>query len=191
VLVPGKSYASKPNSFDLLPEWCKAKIAEFVGQRKKAQMSPSTTKTDLASCVRFCAFLAEEGIDSFNDLTAATIKDFNIRDIHQTAAGKGAYNSRIRKFLKFLAREGHVTNASLYQALGGPAASSERVVITLNETEKEELKAFNASAESELERRDKACVLLGTEMGIRGCDIVNLRLGDINWKERSIRFQQD
>ena len=190
VLVPGKVYTSKPSLFDLLPEWCKTPIADFVKQREIAKMSPSTTHLDETSCVRFCAFLAKEGIASFKDLTAVAVKNFNIRDRHQTAEGKGAYNSRIRRFLKFLARKGYVTNMSLYQALGGPAASSEHIVITLSETEKENLKAFNASAESWLEQRDKACILLGTEMGIRGCDIVNLRFGDINWKDKSIRFQQ-
>jgi len=190
VLIPGKSYTSKPSGFDFLPEWCKRPITEFVRQREKAKMTPSTIHMDLISCTRFCTFLAGEGIVSFKDLTAATVKDFNIRDSHHTAAGKGAYNSRIRRFLKFLAREGYVANTSLYQALGGPAASSEHIVITLNETEKENLKAFNASAKSGLEQRDKACILLGTELGIRGCDIVNLRFGDINWKDKSIRFRQ-
>ena len=189
-LIPGKAYASKPSSLDPLPEWCKTPIAEFVAQREKAKMSLSTIRMDVTSCVRFCGFLSKEGLVSFKDLTAATVKDFNIRDRHRTAEGKGAYNSRIRRFLKFLAREGYVANASLYLALRGPAASSEHIVITLNETEKENLKAFNATAESKLEQRDKACILLGTEMGIRGCDIVNLRFGDINWKDRSIRFRQ-
>jgi len=190
-VVPGKTYTSKPNAFDLLPEWCKTPITEFVRERKKTKISSSTISMDMASCVRFCVFLTNEGITSFEDLTAIAVKDFNVQDKHQTAEGKGAYNSRIRKFLKFLARKGYVSNASLYQALGGPAATSEHIVITLNETEKENLKMFNASVESGLGHRDKACILLGTEMGIRGCDIVNLRFGDINWKDRSIRFQQE
>lgn len=191
VLVPGKIYTSNPSGFDLLPKWCKTSITEFVGQREKAKMSLSAIHMDMTSCVRFCQFLSKEGLASFKDLTAAAVKDFNVQDKHKTAQGKGAYNSRIRKFLKFLAREGHVTNASLYQALGGPAASSEHIVITLNEAEKEILKAFNASAKSELELRDKACILLGTEMGIRGRDIVNLEFSDINWKDRTIRFRQE
>ena len=189
-LVSGKVYRSKPSGFNLLPEWCRIPITGYVEQRKKAKMSQSTTDMDMASCVHFCSYLEKEGIVSFENVTAAVVKDFNIRDNHQTAGGKGAYNSRIRKFLKYLVREGYVTNTSLHQALGGPAAHSEHIVITLNETEKEELKSFNANAETALEQRDKACVLLGTEMGIRGCDIVNLKFGDIDWKDRSIRFHQ-
>jgi integrase len=191
VLVPGKSYTSNPSGSDLLPKWCKTPITEFVGQREKAKMSPSAIHMDITSCVRFCEFLSKEGLVSFNNLTANAVKDFNVQDKHQTAQGKGAYNSRIRRFLKFLARERYVTNASLYQALGGPAASSEHIVITLNEAEKETLKAFNASAKLGLELRDKACILLGTEMGIRGCDIVNLKFSDISWKDRSICFRQE
>ena len=34
-LVPGKAYISKPNGFNLLPEWCKTPITEFVRQREK------------------------------------------------------------------------------------------------------------------------------------------------------------
>jgi site-specific recombinase XerD len=191
ILHPGKCYTSKPSSFDLLPEWCKTPVAKFVEQREKAKMSHSTTHMDITACVRFCEFLSKEGLVSFKDLTATMVKDFNIQDKHQTSEGKGAYNSRIRKFLKHLTREDYVANASLYQALGGPAAVSEHIVITLNENEKENLKAFHASAESGLELRDKACILLGTEMGIRGCDIVNLKFGDINWKGRFIRFRQE
>ena len=191
VLVPGKSYTSNPSRFDLLPKWCKTPITEFLEQREKARMSPSAISMDIISCVRFCEFLSKEGLVSFKDLTAVAVKAFNIQDKHQSAKGKGAYNSRIRRFLKFLAREGYVTNASLYQALGGPTASSEHIVITLNEAEKEALKVFNASAKSRLELRDKACILLVTEMGIRGCDIVNLKFSDIGWKDRSIHFRQE
>ena len=190
-LVVGKVYTSKPSGFDFLPEWCTTPISKYVRQREKTKMSPSTIQMDVNSCTRFCVFLLKEGIKSFNNLTAATVKNFNIQDKHQTAGGKGAYNSRIRKFLKFLSREGHVANTSLYQALGGPTASYEHVVITLNETEKDNLKVFIASAESDLEQRDKACILLGTEMGIRGCDIANLSFSDINWKNKSIRFRQE
>jgi hypothetical protein len=75
VLTPGKSYTSNPNAFDLLPEWCKAPITEFVQQREKTKMALATTHMDLNSCVRFCAFLSDAGIDSFMDLTAAAVKD--------------------------------------------------------------------------------------------------------------------
>ena len=188
-LVPG-NYTSKPNGFVLLPEWDKMPIAEFVRQREKARMSLSTTHMDLTACERFCAFLLKEGIVSFMELTASTVKDFNIQDRHQTAQGKGAYNSRIRRLLKFLAREEYLNNVSLYKALGGPAAFFEHIVITLTETEKDNLKTFTRFAQSDLEQKDKACVLLGTEMGIRGFDIVNLRFADIDWKDKSIRFLQ-
>jgi len=63
-LVPGKSYTSNPNAFDLLPEWCKAPITEFVRQREKTKMAPATTHMDLNSCVRFCVFLSDTGIDT-------------------------------------------------------------------------------------------------------------------------------
>ena len=33
--------------------------------------------------------------------------------------------------------------------------------------------------------------MIGCDMGIRGCDIANLRVGDINWKDQCIHFRQD
>src|SRR5690606_25028226 len=78
-LILGKSYPSKSSSFDLLPEWCRIPITAFVRQREKAKMSPSTIHMDRTSCVRFCEFLSNKGLVSFKDLTASTVKDFNVQ----------------------------------------------------------------------------------------------------------------
>lgn len=34
-------------------------------------------------------------------------------------------------------------------------------------------------------------MLLGTEMGSRGCDIVRLKISDISFKDKAVRFMQD
>ncbi|WMJ90191.1 tyrosine-type recombinase/integrase [Anaerocolumna sp. MB42-C2] len=46
-------------------------------------------------------------------------------------------------------------------------------------------------ASSPIELRNSAMLLLGIEMGMRGCDIVKLKLRDIDWKNQTVRFTQD
>jgi len=38
--------------------------------------------------------------------------------------------------------------------------------------------------------RDAAITLLALTTGLRACDIVNLRLGDIDWRERTVSIVQ-
>ena len=45
--------------------------------------------------------------------------------------------------------------------------------------------------DTELGKRDYAIILLVSYTGIRSCDIINLKLNDISWKDRSISFVQN
>jgi len=124
-------------------------------------------------------------------MTGAIVTEFNRHDCHLSSEGKNACNHRIRRFLKYLAREGYVSNASLYLAISTAGATAESIIITLNDYEIKAIRGYIQAAETPMEIRDCAVILLGTEMGIRGCDIVSLKLADIDWKNQSIRFNQD
>ena len=96
----------------------------------------------------------------------------------------------IRRFLKYLYREGLHPLPTLHLALGYTAAHVETIVVTLTDDEVRTVRQFIGHASSDLEVRDSAVMLLGTEMGMRGSDIVALKLQDIDWKNRAIRFCQ-
>lgn len=174
-----------------LPDWCREPILNYAAQRTREKLDENTVKNDIYSILRLCRFVLLKGLESYEELSGKVITEFNLWDRHQTSGGKNACNARIRRFLKYLYREGVISNPTLYMAVNCSAAFSESVVVTLNTEEIEKAKSFIVSAETAQELRDSAIMLLGTEMGIRGCDIVNLRFSDIDWKNQCIRFQQD
>lgn len=174
-----------------LPDWCRGPLLGYADQRTREKLDEDTVKNDIYSILRFCGFILQKGLSSYEEITGEYIAEFNLLDRHQTAEGKNACNARIRRFLKYLYREGIITNPGLYMAVSPSAAFSESIIVTLDEEEIATARSYIASAQTDLELRDSAIMLLGTEMGIRGCDIVNLELSDIDWKNQCIRFRQD
>ena len=76
-------------------------------------------------------------------------------------------------------------------SLAATTATVETVVVTFTEDEIHSIRDYIASASTPVEIRDSAIIMIGCDMGIRGCDIANLRVGDINWKDQCIHFRQD
>ncbi len=183
-------YRDAPNTFTLIPDWCKPELSKFLSFKVQEGKSPSTLCLYLSSCIRFCIFLNKKGITEYSQITVDTLKEFNLTDRHMTPEGKNAYNTRIRKFLAYLGDCGLLKNPVMYLALPGVYAPKEEVVITLNTDEIKEIYDYNASASSPLELRRSVMLLMGLCMGMRETDIVNLKLSDINWKNASVHFIQ-
>lgn len=183
-------FKNTARSFDLLPEWCWKEAHEYEVMKLGEGWERSTMDMIRSSITRFCKSLDFQGIRSFAELTADHIKTFNLNDKHRTAAGKNAYNTRIRKFLIFLGEKGYLSNSMLFAALPRENAPKETFVVTLTEDEMMRLNNCFQSEDSEVSLRKKAMLLLGLKMGLRESDIVNLRYEDIHWNTQSIRFIQ-
>ena len=186
----GKMYRSKPSAFNSLPEWCRGLAGSYVETKICEGWENSTLNMIRSSINRFCRYLDSIGIRSFRELDATHVKQFNANDIHRTPHGKNAYNTRIRKFLMYLGEEGLLENPLLFIALPRTSASKESLVVILTEEEMGELNRCLESDEGPLSLRKKAMLLLGLKMGLRGSDIVNLEIGDVDWNSASIRFIQ-
>lgn len=180
----------KKTNFQHLPEWCRTQLSAFLELKAKEHITQETIDNYRFSIVRLCFFIEEKGITSFADLSADTLKEFNIYDRHLSTSGKNACNLRIKKFLIFLAEKGCIQNPNLYEALPNAAAVKERVVITLSDQELSEIHNFIEAAVTPGEVRDKAILLLGLKMGMRAVDVTNLKMTDINWKNPGIKFIQ-
>lgn len=181
----------KPTSFALLPQWCKEVADSFMENKIREGWKQSTLDMYRSSIARFCYYLDRVGLSSFQDMSASDIKDFNLNDLHKTAAGKNAYNVRIRKFIQYLGEIGLLSNPMLFLALPPVFAPKETIVVILTETEMAELNEKLEDKDSELSLRKKAMLLLGLKMGLRSSDIVHLKSKDIDWQNSSIRFVQD
>ena len=89
----------------------------------------------------------------------------------------------IRKICRYLKR------SDLLQSVAGiHAPRYNRIIPVLDTDEQERIKAVTEDTKTPL--RDTAMILLGLSTGIRACDIINLRLSDIDWRNDTISWRQ-
>ena len=179
------------SGLSMLPEWMLAPLMNYSELRAMEKLDDDTVNNDVYSILRFFRFLISEKISSFQAVSAETLIAFNLSDKHLSSEGKNACNARIRRFLRYLYRENIIENQHLPQVLGYSAVKTERMITVLTAEELSHIRSYIAEASTPIQLQDSAVMLLGTEMGIRGCDIVRLKISDINFKNRAIRFIQD
>lgn len=187
----GKVYRKGISGLDELPDWCKIPLMDYVDLRSKEKLEDTTVKNDIYSILRFLRFILGIGRQSFMELTGEDIVEFNLKDLHGTPEGKNSCNARIRRFLKYLGSKSYISSLNLYMSLSTTAASVETVVKIFTDEEIDLIRKYVDSAGTSLEIRDSAIMLLGCDMGVRGCDIAGLRLRDIDWRRQCIHFRQD
>ena len=66
------------------------------------------------------------------------------------------------------------------------SAPREKIVDVLTDGQIQRIDDFRKDHTGPVELRDAAMVLLGLRMGLRASDVLNLRFGDIDWKNREI-----
>lgn len=172
------------------PDWCRQPLEKYLRLRKKEGYAASTLAMVRSSCLRFLNFLMTQHISSYEALTPDLVAQFHVKDKHQTTDGKNAYNVRIRMFLHYLA-EVELVADSLYLAIPCVTAPKTRVVRILADTEINAIKNYGVQSGNPMELRNRALSLLGLKMGLRASDIVNLKLTDISWQNRSLSIVQN
>lgn len=89
----------------------------------------------------------------------------------------------LRKICRYLNRN------DLLTALAGiHAPRHNRIIPVLNHEEHKRIKTVTIDGTISL--RDAAMILLGMSTGIRACDIIRLRLSDIDWQNETISWRQ-
>ncbi|MDD4369894.1 MAG: tyrosine-type recombinase/integrase [Anaerostipes sp.] len=178
------------SSMDLLPDWCRRKLMDFLELRRLEGMEKSTLTMYRSSIVRFCTYLISQSISDFNNVMPKTLQDFNAADRHSSTEGKSAYNSRIRNFILYLNDINVIENHLLYKALPTITAPKTRIVNVLGNDEIESIATYGTEHDSPIALRDYAMIVIGLKMGLRASDIVALTFKDVNWKNKSISIIQ-
>lgn len=187
--LPARNNIYKQTGMQLLPDWCCELLVPYLEERTEDGYAPSTLCMIRSSCVRFLKFLHKQGLTDIGGLTPELLHSFHLQDSHCTPQGKNAYNSRIRKFLTWLADKGLVPS-SLVLVLDGRAAPVRHIPVVLTEEMIQTIYTCRERASSPLALRNTAIVLLGLRMGLRASDIAALKLGDIDWKQKQISLVQ-
>ncbi len=185
-----RKYTYRISGIDCLPDWCTVPLRRFAELLSKVKLEDNTVDNYIYSIVRLCTYLFQNGISLFSEVTGKALLDFNLQDRHMSSEGKNHCNNRICRFMEYLEQNEIIKAHGIYKVLTASGASTEKNVIVLNDDEIHEIKEYVLKANDAFTIRDSAILLLSTDMRIRGCDIVNIRLQDIDWNNRNIRFFQ-
>lgn len=190
VVVPSHWWKHGKNMSDRLPSWCLEWIEPFIAAKEKEGWAKNTIKMYHTCITCFCTFLTSAGIVTLDEITPKLIKEYHAWDCgHKTPEAKNAYNSRIRKFLIFLEING-VIPVGVHHALPRHVADREVIVEVLSDKDVLAIETYCKDAQTPIQLRDAAMLMLLKETGLRSCDVIGLRVTDIDWKQRSIRIIQ-
>lgn len=125
-------------------------------------------------------YLEQHGDADINSLTSGDVIQY-ITDCKKERQREVL--CELRSIFRFLDRE------DLIEAIAGIRAPRiKRIIPVLTD---EEYERINEVIESrDVSFRDAAIIRLGLSCGIRACDLINLKLSDIDWVNETISFQQ-
>jgi len=138
---------------------------------------------------RFLKDLFGEAAPDWSTLTAARICQFVQTEFERTPGGKGHAVSSLRTFLRFLVSEGQISS-SLVRAI--PRVRRWYDATLPRPLSAEELENVLAACHSPWggTRRERALVLLLAKLGVRGGEVRQLRLEDIDWNEGVVHIRR-
>ena len=140
--------------------------------------------------MRFTAFLNLCGYTSFNGITPDILKKFDENDHHETRETKANYNSKIRRFLSYLATLGIIEYRTVL-ALPVHMAPRNRPLKLLTKEQISFIQNYIESASDFMELRCALAAVISLHTGLRGIDIRKLKLSDFNFSESKITLIQN
>lgn len=179
----------RPREADNLPDWSRKILAEFIESRRQDGMTEKTLVMCRAAGCNFFSYLKKIDVSNPLDITPEVIKQFHAQDYHTTPESKNAYSVKLRQLLNYMA-DSDLIPYTLPYAVSTTCAPRRTIVNVLSDEMIEKIFEFRDTASSPLELRDVAMVMLGLRMGIRGIDILHLKISDFDWKSRTLSFVQ-
>jgi site-specific recombinase XerD len=179
----------KPLSIDSLPNWSRSILNDYLASRIKEEWERSSIDMCSTSCVRFFRFLDSEGVNCTAAITPVLVKKFHDTDPHSTPEGRNAYAVRVRHLLMYMA-ELNLVPPNLYLAISTKCAPCCKIVSVMSDEMETAVYDYRRCAGNAIELRDAAMVMMGLRMGLRASDIVNLKIGDFDLKNRKLSIVQ-
>lgn len=135
-------------------------------------------------CRAYLVFLEARGIACLGDADGASVLGF-LASLTATWAASSLFwvVSNFRPFLRFVGR------TDLVDAVGLAGVKRSHAILPVLADEVERL-VVHACGTPAIAARDAAITLLAVTTGLRACDIINLRLADIDWRARTASIVQ-
>jgi site-specific recombinase XerC len=132
----------------------------------------------------YLVFLESCGISHLDDADGASVLGF-LEDLSRIWASSSLFwvVSNFRPFLKFTGR------TDLVQAAGLAGVKRSHAILPVV-SDDDQRRVVQACASEAVSSRDAAITLLALTTGLRACDIIGLRLGDIDWRSRTAEIVQ-
>ena len=147
-------------------------------------LAPATRDAYGRICRAYMVFLESRGVRCLDEADGASVLAF-LESLSARWATSSLFwvVSNFRPFLKFTGR------TDLVDAAGLAGVKRSHAILPVLCDDDERL-VLQACASGVVSSRDAAITLLALTTGLRACDIVNLRLADIDWRARTAEIVQ-
>lgn len=187
----GKISQSKLNAygFKYVNNEYEALISEYIlYSLKMGLLKESSIKAYSGLVRRFFRIIEGRQIFSYELLTLPEVSSSIVSYSTKNGRSTGSMLDAMRSFARFIS-ETHPEFPKISAALIGIPAHHKRVYEGFSQDDA--LKILNSVDKStEIGKRDYAMMLLAYNTGLRGVDITNLRIGNIDWSSSEIRLVQ-
>jgi len=152
------------------------------------KLRPSSLRVATSPVKHFLCYLSDAGITDLSSLTDTAVWEFIrlVKPRYQSCLGRMFHS--IKKFLSYLRMHG-IVDLKAERFLIPPAKKRTKVLPCLSDTELSDI--FSVIDRTSVKgMRDYTIFLIALRLGLRACDIVNLKLGDIDWQHSRICITQ-
>jgi len=177
------------NEFETLPEWSRTILEAFVESKRRDGMAEKTLWLCRNAGGNFFRYLEQSGIQDAAGITPDVIKAFHNQDHNLTSKSMNDKRVKVRQLLQYMADKNLIRHTLCY-AISTENVNPRTIVSVLNEEEIAAIYDYREKASMPIELRDVAMVMLGLRMGIRGIDIINLKITDFDWHNKTVSFVQ-
>lgn len=173
------------------PAWCADAVGGYVDWLTRSFHRESTVRNYRYSVFSLCDYLLASGINGFGDVTPQLLREYIAQDHHATLKGRSTRITIVNQFLWYVEANILGEEKKLYTVLTAGTAKSVTVPVVLTDDEVKRIYTYRAGCRTGIGLRNAAMLMLGLRLGLRASDVVNLRLEDIDWKQRRISIIQE
>ena len=162
-------------------------VDKYIAYRRNLGYRANTINMDCNSIYRFITYISDLGIADYPSIRLEHVLSFASSDAHSTVEGRNAYITRVRGFLIFL-RDNGVIDLYIDSRIIGRFRNEKKLIKIISEEDVRKIISREYTDASAI--RAYAIFLLGIKCGLRSIDIVNLKFGDISFRDRTLRIVQ-